>query len=34
MTTALTVLLWLAAAWLALSITAGGYALYRAWTDR
>lgn len=34
MTTALTVLIWLAVAWIALSIAAGMYAIYRMWRDR
>lgn len=33
MTTALTVLAWLAAAWIALGILTGCYALYRFWKD-
>lgn len=33
MTTALTVLLWLAAAWLTLSLLGGVYALYCMWRD-
>jgi hypothetical protein len=34
MTTALTVLAWLASAWIVASLVALGYALVRAWKDR